>query len=126
MTTFTETIKKNTFPKKFRLRKRYEFISIQRSCLKLKTNNLILIVRTAFNFHNKPKIGFTVTKRIGKANIRNLIKRRLRHISRENFVCWKNYQIVILARPYSAKATFVELKSNFLYALNQINKKFQK
>ncbi len=125
MVKFTTIIVKKNFPKEIRLRKHYGFLSIQRLGVRLRTSNLIFIVRPAFRLPRTPKIGFTVTKKVGKANVRNLIKRRLRHLSRENFVHWKKYQIVVLAKPSSAVASFIELKFDFFHALNQAAKKLR-
>ncbi len=126
MATRTTPVIKKTFPQIMRLKKRCEFLSIQRRGLRFKIGNLIVIARPAQKTPKTAKIGFTVTKKVGKANVRNLVKRRLRHLSRENFSCWRKYQIVVLARPSSAEATFMELKSDFLAALAQANKKLLK
>jgi ribonuclease P protein component len=106
--------------KQLLLKKHCQFLQIKKSGLWIKSSNLIIIVHLTSN----PKIGFTVTKKVGKAHLRNLIKRRLKHIAQQSFDYWKKYQIVVLAKPCSIKASFQELKSNFLYMLTIVDKKY--
>ena len=65
------------------------------------------------------KIGFSVAKKIGKAHTRNLIKRRLRSITREIVPSLpNNYNMVLIAKVGIEKLTFEQLTE-------QANKVFQ-
>ena len=57
------------------------------------------------------KIGFSVNKKIGKANVRNKVKRRLKEIVRTNNLCsdYKNY--ILLAKTGIDELSFDELKT---------------
>ena len=78
-----------------RLRKRKEFAYLYNNGSARHTNHLTVVYLPTKN--RKLKIGFSITKKIGKAHTRNLIKRRLRAIVRE-FVPQlpNNYNMVII------------------------------
>lgn len=65
------------------------------------------------------KIGFSINKKIGKANKRNLLKRRLREITRQaDFI--KPYQnYVLLAREGVEVLSFEELKKQVEYIFSK-------
>jgi len=57
----------------------------------------------------KLKIGFSVPNKIGKANVRNRLKRRLRAYVRGQIPTLAPAQVVITARPGAELLTFAEL-----------------
>ena len=66
--------------------------------------------RTAGN-----RLGYTVSKKLGKAHTRNRVRRRLREIYRLNegqFL--PGYDIVVVARSRAVDASFAELTKSFL------------
>ena len=73
------------------------------------------------------KIGFSVSKKIGKAVIRNLVKRRLRAIIEVNLQYLnKNYNYIITAKKGIEELTFLQLKQeveNCLIKNNLLAKK---
>lgn len=73
-------------------------------------------------------LGFTVTKRIGKAHDRNRAKRRLRAAAREVFpqAATNGADYVLIGRFNTASIDFVELKANMEKALKKINKSMPK
>lgn len=101
-----------------RLKKRKEFAYLYNHGNASHTSNLTAVyVPTK---HRELKIGFSISKKIGKANIRNLIKRRLRVIVRDEVVHLPNeYNMVIIARTGVDTLTFDELKLQ----VNQLLKK---
>lgn len=63
------------------------------------------------------QVGFSVSKKVGNAVTRNLVKRRLRECFRPYLGDVKNGLYVIVARPSAAKATFQSLEKDVRYLL---------
>ena len=65
------------------------------------------------------KVGFSVSKKVGKAFVRNKVKRRLRECIRPHLGDVKNGLYVIVARPSAAEATFQSLQRDVAYLLKK-------
>ena len=65
------------------IKKRSEFIRSNKSSKKIYTPNIIIQKLESKKNDNIPHFGFTITKKIGSAIVRNKIKRRLKSIIRE-------------------------------------------
>lgn len=99
------------------LKKNYEFQFVFRKGERFFSKNLTLIVAPA---RKCPKFGFVISKKIGKAVVRNKKRRQLKEIIRGmEDVIPKQY--VILAKPEIEQATFEELKTE-LFGLFLKNK----
>ena len=68
-----------------------------------------VVVRAAPNGLDITRFGFAVSRRVGKAVIRNLVKRRLREIFRQAALR-TGWDIVVIARGPAAQAEFSDLK----------------
>ena len=93
-----------------RLKKRKEFAYLYNHGNAKHTTNITMVyLPTKFRV---VKIGFSVTKKIGKAHIRNRVKRVLRAVTRE-FVnkLPDNYNIVFIAKSGIENLTYHEIKS---------------
>ena len=77
--------------------------------LRSKAAHIVLISKQVRDFG---KIGFTVAKNVGKAHIRNLVKRRLRHIAREHAFMFEKRDLIMLALPSAANASFQDLQKD--------------
>ena len=56
------------------------------------------------------RFGFSVSKKVGKAVVRNTVKRRLRAICRSHGPDWRRgFDAIIVARSAAATASYVEL-----------------
>lgn len=76
---------------------------------------LIVVYARPNKFGNKNRIGITVSTKIGKAVVRNHIRRRIRAIYRlneENFK--RGYDIVIVARQKCRFAEYADIEKDFL------------
>lgn len=62
------------------------------------------------------RYGFVVSKRVGKAVVRNRVKRLLREILRQTLLK-PGWDIVFIARPRAATANFADLRSLVLSLL---------
>jgi len=61
-----------------------------------------------------PRVGFVVSRAVGPAVTRNLVKRRLRHLARERTAGLPPHgMLVVRALPAAATATFAELSQEF-------------
>lgn len=93
-----------------RLRKRKEFAYLYNNGTAKHSANITLVYLPTK--HRPLKIGFSISKKIGKAHTRNLIKRRLRAIVRELVPTLpNNYNIVFIAKAGVTNITFAELRS---------------
>lgn len=70
-----------------------------------------LILRALPNTLNSPRFGFVVSRRVGKAVVRNRVKRLLREITRQMPVK-PGWDIVFIARVPAAAADFRELEKS--------------
>ena len=92
-----------------RLRKRKEFAYLYNNGNAKHTANLTIVYLPTK--HREIKIGFSITKKIGKANVRNLIKRRLRDIVKD-LVCNMpdEFNVVFIAKAGIENLSYQELK----------------
>lgn len=68
-------------PKRLRLRRRPEYLAVQRSSHRVVTPHFIVYGRRN---GGATRIGITVSRKVGKANVRNRIKRLVREAFRRN------------------------------------------
>ncbi len=105
-------------PKIYRVRKNREFREIYQDSRSLAAKNIVLFYRQRKD--NQLKIGFSVSKKNGKAHERNLIKRRLRALAQDNLPHIKaGYDLIFLARMPIKKASFQEIGRDMNYLLKK-------
>ena len=96
-----------------RLRRRPHFLRCYRQGRR-RSGAFILLYSFSGNETGRPRMGVTVSRKVGKAVVRNRVKRRLREIFRR----WPGRQdlrgvdIVLHARPEAARASFAELSTD--------------
>jgi ribonuclease P protein component len=104
------------FPKT--IKKRIDFLKVSKNGKKIFTKGFILqkYKRNMDSEKETIRVGFTITKKIGGAVVRNKIKRRFRAIMREIFAKYlkKNYDYVIIANKKSLIMDYKELKSDVI------------
>lgn len=108
----------------FILKKRKDFVRVASKGLKVVTSGLILQATQSLSApDNTCQLGYTATKKIGKAHIRNRTKRRLRAAAREIFpnLAKANTDYVLIGRYNTATYEFAKLKQNMQKALQEIN-----
>ena len=70
------------------------------------------------------RFGFTVSKKVGGAVVRNRVRRRLKEIIRLNRHAFpKRHCFVIIARPEAAQADYASLKSDLLSIAHRANQR---
>ena len=105
---FTDTLKRN-----------YEFQRLYSKGKSAVTPYLVVYVRKTKKRSNK--IGFTVSTKLGKAVVRNRVRRRLREIYRLNEERFATgLEIVTVARVRAVKASYSQLEKAFLSACEKL------
>ncbi len=95
-----------------RLRKNSQFSYIYKKGERFHTEHFTLfVVKSKYEAY---RIGFSVSKKLGKANKRNKLKRRLKEISRRdlNIPSFCNY--VVLAKEGAAELSFDEIRKEMI------------
>lgn len=92
-----------------------------------KTSAIFSKKKSSKKFNDKQifcRAGFTVSKNISKlANVRNLVKRRLKEALKVNIIYLNNYQdYIFIARKDILQSQYQELVKDMAFALQQIKK----
>jgi ribonuclease P protein component len=73
------------------------------------------------NEHGTPRLGISVSRKVGNAVTRNAVRRRLREVF---YSCISelsgNLDLVVSAKPAAAEATFEELREEFSKSLGRV------
>jgi len=106
---FTSTLKKN-----------YEFHRLYSKGRSAATPYLVVYVRKTKRQHNR--IGFTVSTKLGKAVVRNRVRRRLREIYRLNEErILPGSELVVVARVRAVCASYQQLENAFVSACRKLD-----
>jgi ribonuclease P protein component len=104
--------------KEYRLRKNADFRKVYRSAKSVSTRYLVLYPKARKG--DGIRVGFSISKKVGKANVRNYYKRRLREIIRHNPHRIKpGYDLIILTRVPVTELEYHELEKNVKYLLRK-------
>ena len=107
--------RRQTFPRSLRLRKRRDFLRVQRRGDRVVLPNLVAVHRSGgVRPVDGPRFGLTVSKKVGNAVVRNRTKRRLREAIRRIYARddgLSGLDIVFIARPTAAGATSGDWRS---------------
>ena len=86
-------------------------------------NREFTIIKKPNNLNNN-RFGFSISKKIGKANVRNLLKRRLKEIVRLNNSKFEsNFDYIIVPRGKTGSMEYEALEKSLFHCLNKFNKK---
>lgn len=101
-----------------------EFTKIIKTCKYLKNSNFLVYFQ--INEENN-RYGISVPKKIGKANIRNKIKRRIKNIIDTNETSIeKPYNYVIIIRKGLLELSYKEIENSFLDLIKKIGESNEK
>ncbi len=104
------------FPKAVRLRKRREFLGLQRQGRRRHTPSFVVL--DAPSPGSTCRLGVTVSSRVGNAVVRNRIKRLIREVFRARREGLPGaLDIVVIAKPGAAKITHAQAASELELAL---------
>ena len=99
----------------YRLQKNRAFQYVYRKGHSVACRNLVMLAAPG----RELKVGFSVSKKVGKAVTRNKVKRRLRECFRPYLGDVKTGLYVIVARPAAAEAAFEDLRKDVRYLLKK-------
>ena len=97
------------------LKKNYEFQFVFKKGVRINSNSLTLIVAPCRKKY--PKFGIVVSKKIGKAVVRNKRRRQIKEIVRKLSVLPNQY--VFVAKDNINEASFIELTSEVKHLLRK-------
>ena len=103
--------------RQYRLQKNKAFQYVYHRGKSVACRDLVMMVAKSKGM----KVGFSVSKKVGNAVTRNLVKRRLRECFRPYLGGVKNGLYVVVARPSAAEATFQSLQRDVRYLLKKHN-----
>ena len=117
-----ERLRPEALPKQKRLAKRREFVHVYETGQKLFSR--FAVVFFAGNALPNSRIGITATKKLGKANVRNRLKRWTREVyrrSREPLgIDAQSLDIVINVKPNAAETSFLEYSRDLRRVLERL------
>ncbi len=105
-----------SFPKRARLRKRGDYLRVQRAGRRCHTEHFVVLI--APSPAASTRIGVTVSSRVGNAVVRNRVKRIVREILRTS---WRRIDppadVVVIAKPGASDTAHAEAASELRRAL---------
>ena len=105
--------------KKYIVKESRVFDEVIETGKKIKNYNFVIFYKEKKD--SPTKYGITVPKKIGKAHIRNMLKRKVRAIIRNyNKNYEKNYNCIIIIRNSCLSLSYQELSSSLQYLLDKI------
>lgn len=108
-------------PEEHRLRTGEGFRRATRDGRRAGTRTLVVHLWTADDSSGPVRAGFVVSKAVGNAVIRNRVKRRLRHLAREQLGSLPGSAVLVVrALPGAADASYAELEADLASALSRV------
>jgi len=115
----TTTEASTTFAREKRIRKRRDFLRVQRFGVR-SFGRFVVVVAQRSADGLTGKVGITVPKKVGAAHTRNKIKRRIRHIFRLKQDLFLGKSLVVIARESASLITFSDLESDIVAACQKL------
>ena len=101
------------------LRRQADFARLRRHGRRVTTKSLVVYRGGLFADEDSSLVGITVSKSIGKAVIRNKVRRRLAAILHETLDARPAMRLLVVARPPAADAPYRDLQAEVGAALAQ-------
>ncbi len=107
-----------------KLKKRKEFVRVAKRGNRVVTTSLVLQAAPALSCsEDKPRFGYTTTKKIGHAVVRNRARRRMRAAVQALYQhAHERTDYVLIGRFSTAECPFETLLKDLKFALKKINK----
>ena len=115
----TPTAGGQRYPRSSRLRKRADFLRVQRSGARRKLRHTVVCLTVRTEAEPCPaRFGLTVSRKVGPAVVRNRVKRRLREAIRRHRGLLSGVDVVFIALPSAARASYAALCTDVLRGLD--------
>lgn len=111
--------RRETFPRHYRIVRRSDYLSIYEKGRRVESRSFVLFALR--NDLEHPRLGITVSRKVGSAVIRNRVKRLLREVFRRSArdECGP-LDLVINARRPCARAGYEELRREYAQAVERL------
>jgi len=114
--TLTASPRGQRLPRTIRIRKRPEFLALERSGRRRAGTRFVVLTQS--NHLGVSRLGITASRRVGGAVVRNRVKRLVREFFRRHRIAIVPPQdIVVIARPPAATATYADVRRDLGKAL---------
>lgn len=108
-----------------RIKTRKEYLAIAATGRRWVTPAFVIQTKESGDKDSAPHVGFTVTKKVGNAVIRNRVRRRLKEAAREiiPFKASRGWEYVLIGRHTCLDITYERIKSDLKWALKKLDAK---
>ena len=104
------------FPPRYRLRKRGEFVALQRDGRRATTRNFVIITRPT---NGPSRLGITTSRKVGGAPARNRIRRLVREFFRRHRPrVLPPRDVLVIARPGAARVSYCDVSDELSRTLH--------
>ncbi len=108
-----------SFPKSIRVRKRREYLAVQRGGRRVTTEHFIVHARP--NGGRPARLGVTVSRKVGNAVVRNRVKRLCREAFRRNVSRFpRGLDVVMVARQQRPADIYLQVVEEMLEAVDRL------
>lgn len=107
-----------------RVRKNEDFQSIIKDKKSIANSKFVVYYKK--NNLSLLRVGFSVSKKLGKAVVRNKTKRQVRMMAREIFDQNQSMDYIIIVRNKFLESSYEENKKDLLFLYNKINRRMDK
>ncbi|MBV8345156.1 MAG: ribonuclease P protein component [Candidatus Eremiobacteraeota bacterium] len=102
------------------LRSQADFARLRRHGRRVSTKSFVIYRSEALPGDARALVGITVSKAIGKAVLRNKLRRRLAAVLDEALAPRNAMRLLFVARPFAANASFGDLRAEVTSALGPV------
>jgi ribonuclease P protein component len=96
-----------SYPRSARIRRRREFLSLQRDGRRRHSESFVVISRPSAG--DESRLGVTVSSRVGNAVVRNRVKRFVREVFRQNRLRLpRPADVVVIAKPGAHRLSYAQ------------------
>jgi ribonuclease P protein component len=105
-----------------RLKRRQDFVAAAKASFAAMPG--MVVQMRARGDQSPPRVGFTATKKLGNAVVRNRVKRRLREIARLKLggLARAGHDYVLIGRAPTGQRPFAELENDLTSALKRLHR----